>query len=81
MPISPGILQAPGPTGDVGAQAAAARRREEREAGGRLRVNAFELIASSFNVSYLSLRGIVRMAGLSCQPSSQLPLVQRHAVR
>ncbi|PRW55916.1 CBL-interacting serine threonine- kinase 3-like [Chlorella sorokiniana] len=42
--------KAPGRAGDVGAQAAAARRREEREAGGRLRVNAFELIASSFNV-------------------------------
>ncbi|KAI7845902.1 hypothetical protein COHA_000635 [Chlorella ohadii] len=42
--------KAPGRAGDVGAQAAAARRREEREAGGRLRVNAFELIAGSFNV-------------------------------
>lgn len=43
--------QASGRAGDLGAEAAAARRRQEREASGRLRVNAFELIASSFNVS------------------------------
>lgn len=41
----------PGPAGDVGARAAAARRRAEAEAGsGRRRANAFELIATSFNV-------------------------------
>lgn len=42
----------PGGAGGVGARAAAARRAEWRQAAGRvLRKNAFELIASSFNVS------------------------------
>lgn len=40
----------PGVEGDLGAAAAAARHRCQREAGGLLRKNAFELIASSFNV-------------------------------
>lgn len=40
----------PGAAGELGSAAAAARHRTRREAGGRLRKNAFELIASSFNV-------------------------------
>ncbi len=62
---TPGTVspQAPGRAGDVGAQAAAARRREEREAGGRLRVNAFELIAGSFNVRAASERGLQGRGG------------------